>query len=106
MDDLNWPKEVIALTGLKLDSDNWRILSSSIFLLGSILKRRALMQLSSGTLTLGFPYAITFYSISEKFDQILLEIAFNTNIKYILNVIIKKLAFWKMHSYGYMCSKF
>ena len=41
-----------------------------------------------------------FYSIKKKFDQILLKIAFNTFNKYILKVIIKKLAFWKMHSYN------
>ena len=41
---------------------------------------------------LGFPCAITFYSISGKFDQILLKIALNTNNKYILKLIIKKLA--------------
>jgi len=38
LDDLNWSKEVIALTGLKLAPDNQRILSSSVFLLGSIFK--------------------------------------------------------------------
>ena len=54
----------------------------------------------------GFPCAITFYSISGKFDNILFKIAFNTNKKYILKLIIKKLAFEKMHSYGYKCGKF
>ena len=38
---------------------------------------------------LGFPCAIRFYSISGKFDQILLKIALNTNNKYILKLIIK-----------------
>ena len=54
----------------------------------------------------GFPCAITFYSISGNFDKILLKIAFNTNIKYILKLIIKKLAVEKMHSNGYICGKF
>ena len=34
------------------------------------------------------------------------KIAFNTNNKNILKLIIKKLAFWKMHSYSYICGKF
>ena len=55
---------------------------------------------------LGFPCATTFYSISGKFDQILLKLALNTNNKYILKLIIKKLDVEKMHSYGYICSKF
>ena len=45
-------------------------------------------------------------SISGKFDKILLKIALNTNNKYILKLIIKKLAVEKMHSYGYICGKF
>ena len=53
-----------------------------------------------------FPFAITFYPISGKFDEILLKIALNTNNKYILKLIIKKLAVEKMHSYGYICGKF
>ena len=53
-------------------------------------------------LNLGFPCAITFYSILGKLQ----EIAFLTQNKYILKVIIKKLAFWKIHIYGYTCSKF
>ena len=52
-------------------------------------------------LELGFPCVITFYSISGKFDQILLKIAFNTENKYIFKLIIIKLAVEKMHSYGY-----
>ena len=39
------------------------------------------------------------YSISGKFDKILLKIAFNTIIKYILKLIIKELVFQKMHSF-------
>ncbi len=49
---------------------------------------------------------MTFFSISGKFDETFLKIAFYTKSKYILNLIIKKLAFEKMHSYGYTCGKF
>ena len=49
----------------------------------------------------GFDYghmvssAITFYSISGKFDQILEKIALNTYNKYILKLIIKKTCLWE-----------
>ena len=57
------------------------------------------------TFLLWFSCAITFYSISGKFDKILLKIALNTNNKYILKLIIKKLAVEKIHSYGCICGK-
>ena len=38
--------------------------------------------------------------------KILIKIALNTNDKYILKLIIKKLAVKKMPSYGYICGKF
>ena len=38
LEDLNWSKEVICLTGLKLSPDNLRVVNSSVFLLGSLLK--------------------------------------------------------------------
>ena len=41
LDDLNWSQEVIAITGLKLALDNRRILSSSVFLLGSIFEDKS-----------------------------------------------------------------
>ena len=44
----------------------------------------------------GFPCAITFYSISGNFDKILLKIAFNTNIKYILKLITYAVSFSAM----------
>ena len=64
------------------------------------------ITLDEDVFVLGFPCAISFYSISGKFDQILLKIALNTNNKYILKLIIKKLAVEKMLSYGYICVKF
>ena len=41
LDDLNWSKEVIAITRLKLAPDKRRILSSSVFLLGSIFEDKS-----------------------------------------------------------------
>lgn len=41
LDDLNWSQEVIAITGLKLAPDNRRILSSSVFLLGSLFEDKS-----------------------------------------------------------------
>ena len=38
LNDLNWSKEVICITGLKLAPDNLRVINSSIFLLGALLK--------------------------------------------------------------------
>ena len=35
-----------------------------------------------------------------------LKVAFNTNNKYILKLVIKKLVLEKMHSYGYTCGMF
>ena len=55
---------------------------------------------------LGFPCAITFYSILGKSDKVVLKNFFTTNNKYILKSIIKKLALVKMYSYGYTCGKF
>ena len=40
LDGLNWSKEVYALTGIKLAPDNHRIVSSTVFLLGSIFKNK------------------------------------------------------------------
>ena len=40
LDGLNWSKEVYALTGIKLAPDNRRIVSSTVFLLGSIFKNK------------------------------------------------------------------
>jgi len=43
LDELNWSKEVFALTGIKLAPDNRRIISSSVFLLGSIFKNKSVI---------------------------------------------------------------
>ena len=38
LNDLNWSKEVICITGLKLAPDNLRVINSSVFLIGALLK--------------------------------------------------------------------
>ena len=40
LDELNWSKEVFSLTGIRLAPDNRRIVSSTVFLLGSIFKNK------------------------------------------------------------------
>jgi len=55
-------------------------------------------------MTEGFPCTKTFYSNSRKLDQILLKNAFYTKNKYILKLIIKKLASFYLNKCGNLSS--